>query len=140
VGTKVLKIGCVSWVAFVYGLTYLFASRPELINCTNLVNPPQLANRIGSSDRLCWLLFRGTHVVEFGILTFLLLVSCDCHRRLPCLAWATALGLAIIDETIRYFSSGNIDQVTCLAFDFAGIVLAIWTFSRIEIRRSVLRT
>ncbi len=123
------KIVCFLWAAWIFGSSCTVITRQQFVNSASTatrINQKAVSN---VWESFWWVFVKGYHVLEYTVLTILLLVAFEFFRRKPAWATAVAIGYAATDEWHQTFVPHRGGHISDVLIDSLGVVIALGLFT-----------
>lgn len=121
---------------------WIFASSCTVITRQQFVSGASTATHVNTKtvstvwESFWWVFVKGYHVLEYTILTWLLIAAFSIFKRKPWLAGPGAVTYAATDEWHQTFVPHRGGHITDVLIDSLGVVIALAVYALVQRRNS----
>ena len=120
-----LKVMCLVWAAWIFGSSCTLITRQQFVTTASTATHINQQAVATTWESYWWVFVKGYHVLEFTVLTLLLIYAFDRLKRQPLLAGALSLAYAASDEWHQTFVPHRGGHVSDVMIDGIGVVIAL---------------
>lgn len=127
---------CIAWAAWIFGSSCTVITRQQFVSGASTathVNTKTVSTVWGS---FWWVFVKGYHVLEYTILTWLLIAAFSALKQKPLLAALIAIAYAATDEWHQTFVPHRGGHITDVLIDSIGVILALAVYALVQRRNS----
>jgi VanZ family protein len=134
---KTSKVICFIWAAWIFGSSCTVITRQQFVTTASVatrVNPAKVAV---AWESIWWVFVKGYHVLEFMILTLLLVSAFKVFKKSPWLAALVSVFYAATDEWHQTFVPHRGGHISDVLIDSLGIALAMLILVTFRIKKQI---
>ena len=127
-GNSRLKVMCLVWAAWIFGSSCTVITQQQFISTASTATRINKQAVATTWESYWWVFVKGYHVLEYTILTLLLIVAFPLLKRNPLLAALVAVAYAASDEWHQTFVPHRGGHISDVLIDSLGVVIALAIF------------
>jgi VanZ family protein len=119
---------CFLWAAWIFGSSCTVITRKQLVAGASVATHASQQAVSNAWESVWWIFVKGYHVLEFTVLTLLLIAAVPALKRNPLVAALLAVVYAATDEWHQTFVPHRGGHITDVLIDSFGVVIALGLF------------
>ena len=127
---------CFLWAAWIFGSSCTVITRKQLIAGASVATHVNQQSVSNAWESIWWIFVKGYHVLEYTILTLLLIAAFPVLKRKPLLTAMIVIGYAGTDEWHQTFVPHRGGHITDVLIDSLGVAIALCVVWFIKWRKS----
>ena len=132
---KTLQLICFLWAAWIFGSSCTVITRKQFVSTASTATRMNEGAVSNVWESFWWVFVKGYHVLEYTILTLLLIGAFASFKKNPLIAGFASLAYAATDEWHQTFVPHRGGHVSDVMIDSLGITIAVVLIVGLRARR-----